>query len=165
MIRRRLVLSGLGALALLGGCASGGGPFPSLALRPAEQEDWVTEPSHPTPVTADDPAIRTRLATALRDAHAGERAFEADWPAAEAAARRGGAQGSDAWVEAQQDISRLEAARAQTSAAAAELHQLRQDRAVMATSSADLAAIDAAIAEIAGLADREQDRINRLNRR
>src|SRR3954467_4490793 len=96
------------AAALLAGCVSQG-PFPSLAPRPAEQEDWSEEPVHAAPVVADDASLRARIAALLTQAHDGERAFDADLPAAERAAAHVGAEGSDSWIEAQQAISRLQA--------------------------------------------------------
>src|SRR6185436_7286009 len=94
----------------LAGCVSQG-PFPSLAPRPAEQEDWTEEPAHAAPAVADDAALRTRIAALVGDAREGGRRFEADLPEAERAAAHPGAEESDAWIEAQQAISRLEASR------------------------------------------------------
>ena len=66
--------------ACLAGCVSQG-PFPSLALRPAEQEDWTEEPVHAAPVVANDAALRTRIAALTAEAREGGRAFDADLPA------------------------------------------------------------------------------------
>ena len=150
--------------ACLAGCVSQG-PFPSLAPRPAEREDWTEEPVHQTPAAADDAALRTRLGALVAEAREGARAFEADLPAAERATAHPGAEGSDSWIEAQQAISRLEASRAGTTGAATELHQLRLARTGEATSAADLAAIDAAIVEVEAIAERQQRQMDRLNRR
>jgi hypothetical protein len=149
--------------ASLAGCAAQG-DYPSLAPRPAEREDWTEEPVHAAPAVAADPALRTQIAALLARAREGERAFAADLPAAERATAHIGPQGSDSWVEAQQAISRVEAARSRTDEAAAELHQLRLQRTGQPTSSADLAAIDAAIAEVATLTERQQQRFDRINR-
>ena len=149
--------------ACLAGCVSQG-TYPSLALRPAEREDWTEEPVHPAPAVADDPAVRARIAALLSQAREGERAFAADLQAAERATAHSGAEGSDSWIEAQQAISRVEAARARTDDAAAELHQLRLTHTQQPTSAADLAAIDAAIAEVAALVENQQRRLDRVNR-
>ena len=149
--------------ASLAGCVSQGS-YPSLALRPAEREDWTEEPVHPAPVVADDPAVRTRIAALLTQAREGERAFAADLPAAERATAHPGPEGSDSWIEAQQAISRVEAARARTDDAAAELHRLRLTHTQQPTSAADLAAIDAAIAEVGALVETQQRRMDRINR-
>lgn len=150
--------------ASLAGCVSQG-PFPSLAPRPAEREDWTEEPVHEAPAVADDAALRTRLGALLAEAREGARAFAADLPAAERATANPGAEGSDSWIEAQQAISRLEAARGRTTGAATELHQLRLARTAQASSAADLAAIDAAIAEVEAIAERQQQQMDRINRR
>jgi len=156
---------GLGAVAavLLAGCAAQG-PFPSLALRPAEQEDWSEEPVRTAPAVADDAALRAQAAALLAQAREGWGAFEADLGAAERAASRSGAQGSDSWIEAQQALSRLEASRGATMQAAEQLHQLRLARTGAPTSPADLEALDAAIEETDAIAARQQQRIDRLSR-
>jgi hypothetical protein len=149
--------------ACLAGCVSQG-PFPSLALRPAEQEDWTEEPMHAAPVVADDSALRGQIAALLSLARDGERAFVAELPAAERATAHPGAEGSDNWIDAQQAISRLEAARARTDDAAAELHQLRLARSGQPASAADLAALDAALEDVRALIERQQQRLDRINR-
>jgi len=150
--------------ALLAGCVSQG-PFPSLAPRPAESEDWTEEPVRAAPAVADDPALRARIAALLDEASAGARDFDADFGAAERAAARAGAEGSDSWIEAQQAISRLQASRGKTDEAAAELHEMRVARSGQPTSAADLAASDAAIAAAEAIAARERQRTDRLSRR
>ena len=147
----------------LAGCVSQG-PIPSLAPRPAEQEDWSEEPVHATPVVADDAALRGRIAALLTQAHDGQRAFDADLPAAERAAAHVGAEGSDSWIEAQQAISRLQASRGRTDEAATELHRLRLARSGQPSSAADLAALDAAIQEVGAIGERQQRRMARFNR-
>jgi len=161
-----LRLPALAALlaACLAGCVSHG-PFPSLAPRPAEQEDWTEEPVHAAPAAAEDQALRARIAALVAEAREGGRAFEADLPATERAAAHSGAAESDAWVEAQQAISRLEASRGRTMDAAAELHQLRLARTAQPTASTDLAALDAAIEAVNAIAERQQRVMDRINRR
>ena len=143
---------------VLAGCVSQG-PFPSLAPRPAESEDWTEEPVRTAPAVADDPALRARAAALLDEARAGLRDFDADFGAAERAAAQAGSEGSDSWIEAQQAISRLDVARGRTGEALAGLHQLRLDREGQPTSAGDLAALDAAIAA------RQGQRTDRLSRR
>jgi hypothetical protein len=150
--------------ACLAGCVSQG-PFPSLALRPAEQEDWTEEPTHAAPVVADDAALRTHIAALIAEAREGGRAFDADLPAAERATAHVGAAESDSWIEAQQAISRLQASRGRTDEAAAELHQMRLARAGQPTSAADLAALDAAIEAVRILVERQQGQLDRISRR
>jgi hypothetical protein len=147
---------------LLGACVSEG-PFPSLAPREGE-ELTIEEPVRETPTIADDGALRTRIAALLGEAQEGGRRFDADFGQAERAAARGGAEGSDSWIAAQEAISRLEAARARTGNAAAELDQLNLTRANLPTSAADQETLDAAIAEVARIDSNQQARIDRLRR-
>jgi hypothetical protein len=150
--------------ALLAGCVSQG-PFPSLAPRPAEREDWTGEPARPAPAAvADDPALRTRLAALLGEAREGARGFAADLDEAERAAARAGPEGSESWIEAQQAIARLETAQARTGEALAELHRLRLERETRPASAADLAALDAAVTEAEAIAARLQQQLDRISR-
>jgi len=110
-------------------------------------------------------ALRTRIAALLGQARDGERAFNADLPAAERAAAHIGAEGSDSWIEAQEAISRLEAGRGRTDEAAGELHQMRLAGSGQPTSAADLAALDAAIEDVSAVVERQQQRLNRISRR
>ena len=116
------------------------------------------------PAVADDAALRTRIAALLATAREGQRAFDAEAPAAERAAARAGARGSDSWLEAQQAISRLEAARGSTGAALAELHALGLERADEPTSEADQTALKLAIDAAEMIAAAQQERIDRLSR-
>jgi hypothetical protein len=162
MTPARLAFPALAAL-LLAGCVSQG-PFPSLAPRAAELEDWSEEPVRAAPEVADDPVLGILIAAQHGEARAGARAFDAEAPAAERAAARAGREGSDSWLEAQQAISRLEAARGQTATALAELHQISLDRAGTPTSDADQAALKAAIEEAEAIAASQQQRIDRISR-
>jgi len=84
-------------------------------------------------------------------------------PAAHAAAARAGGSGSDSWVEAQQALSRVESARARTTAALADLDALAVERAAAGTlSQGDSERLSAATAEIQALADGQSDRLRRL---
>jgi len=148
--------------ALLGGCVTEG-PFPSLAPRPDERLA-IEEPVREAPVVADDPALQARVAALLGEARQGERAFEADHGAAARAAARAGATGSDSWIDAQQALSRVEAARGRTTGAAADLHQLALARAGEAISAADRQALDDAVAEVDRIVAGQQARIDRLAR-
>ena len=144
------------------GCAPAG-PFPSLAMRPEERLVTVGEPRRPRV----DPAERCRRCAAgptrcSAQGRAGTRAFDEAEPAAERAARSAGASGSESWVSAQQQLSRLEAARAETTTALAELDRLAATRADQATNSADYALIEQAIAELEQVAAGQQARLDRL---
>ena len=148
------------AAMMLAGCVSQG-PFPSLAPREGE-ELAIEEPVRQAPVVPADAALRARIAALLDEVRQGARTFDADFAGAERVAARAGAAGSDSWIDAQQAISRLEAARGRTSAAVAELHQLDLARAALPTGAADQEALEAAIAEADRTAANQQARMDRL---
>jgi len=159
MNKRAALLAAL-AGALLAGCVTEG-PFPSLAPRPDERLA-IEEPVRETPIFADDPALRARIAGLLAEARQGERAFDAEYDMAARTAARSGPVGSDAWIAAQLSLSRVEAARGRTEDAAAELHQLALERADQPVSAADREALDAAIAAADALLAAQQARLQRL---
>ncbi len=146
------------------GCAPEG-TFPSLAMRPEERLVTVGEPRRPRVDPASDAALRGRARGLLAQGQAGGRAFDEAEPAAERSARNAGAMGSETWVSAQQQLSRLEAARAETTTALAELDRLSASRADLATNSADYVFIEEAKAELERLAAAQQARLDRLRSR
>jgi len=158
-MKRLLLASAL----LLAGCVSDG-PFPSLAPREAE-ELAIEEPERAPPVVADDEGLLAHVAARVADARIGAMAFERALGEAERAVARAGREGSDSWIEAQQAISRLEAARSYTTRAEADLDRLSLTRADLPTSAADQQALNAAIAEVAAIAAGQQARIDRLRAR
>ena len=162
MAGRRVPLPILTLLALAAGCAAPG-PYPSLAPRPAEKayaDD--AEERKPTP-QPDDPALVGEIDRLLAEARAGAADFDSAIPAAEAAAGRAGAAGSDSWIEAQQALSRLESARARTTAAIADLDKLGVERASAGTlGEKDSERLRAATAELQTLSDAQADRLQRL---
>jgi hypothetical protein len=149
-------------LLVAAGCAAPG-PYPSLAPRPAEKayaDD--AEERKPTP-QPDDPALAREVDRLVAEARAGSAEFDSALPAAQAAASRAGASGSDAWIEAQQALSRLETARARTTAALADLDRLAVERAGAGTlGESDAQRLSSATAEIQALADSQADRLQRL---
>lgn len=148
---------------MLAGCVAQG-PFPSLAPRPAEQIDMSVDPVREAPEVANDAALRREIEALASEARGGWRDFEAELGVAERAAAAAGPRGSESWVAAQQAVSRLEAARARTMAAAAELERLSLARADLPTSAADQEALAAAIAEVSAIATRQQQLIDRIRR-
>lgn len=146
---------------LLGGCVSQG-PFPSLAPRPGEGDFVLAEPDRPAPVIADDPALRRQIETLLAGAQDGRRAFDGVYDEARTAIGGGGVEGSDAWVEAQQALSRLESARAATGDALTRLDALAIERADLPTSQADFALIESTIAEVERIDRAQQSRLTAL---
>jgi hypothetical protein len=148
--------------ALLAGCADSG-PYPSLAQRPIERE---LPPPDVEPAGADvpdDPALAARIADFTAEARKGQAEFDAAFPAAEAAARRGGAAGSDSWTRAQEALSRAQAAAATTNRALVALDAWSVDAArAKPVNPGDLARLQAAVDAVQRIADDQHARIARL---
>ena len=169
------ILSLLATLPILGACAAQG-PFPSLAPRAIERIDSTAPappclaatqapapPQQPEPApVAGDPQIAARIGELLSGARQGQREFSAALARAKASVSRAGAAGSESWIAAQSDISVLEAARARTSDAAAELDRLLLARSEQPTSESDQEALRAASAEVAQLEQAQQAELGRL---
>ena len=169
------ILSLLATLPFIGACAAQG-PFPSLAPRAIERIDSTApappclaatqappEPPLPEPAPfADDPQIAARIGELLGGARQGQREFAAALARATASVPRAGAAGSEPWIAAQSDVSVLEAARARTSDAVAELDRLLLVRSEQPTSEADLEALRSASAEVAQIAEAQQAELERL---
>jgi hypothetical protein len=149
--------------ALAGACAAPG-PYPSLAVREAElQRDAEDVEAAQAPALPDNPEIAAQVRSLLAEGRTGHDAFEAAFGPARAAAARAGAPGSDSWVEAQQAISRIEAARAPTLHALAELDALTiREAGAGRLGAGDRDRLAAAMAELQALADRQHDRIEAL---
>jgi hypothetical protein len=145
--------------ASLGACAEGGA-YPSLAPRPMEAELAAADEAPRPPPLPDDPELQGRMMPLIAEARRGQAEFEVALPAARAAVARAGGAGSDGWVEAQQAVSRTEAARATTTGALADLDALTLAEARRrAVSESDLARMRAALAEIERIADRQHEAI------
>ena len=144
----------LPALAFLSGCAARG-DFPSLAPRPIESELMAERPAAPTREAPADPALRARVAELVRLARAGQAAFDTALAKARDAAAGAGAAGSDGWIAAHAAVSRVEAARAEVVTALAELDGLIVERARQPTSAGDLAMVNAALADVQAIVDRQ----------
>ncbi len=115
-------------IALLGGCAMEDANFPSLAKRPYESSDPIAEPpSEPEILSTSLPdALRAQANAIVARSDAADAAFQGALPATRQAARAaaGAATGSERWVAAQQEVSRLEKRRAGSLTALAELDKL-----------------------------------------
>ena len=170
-------LSLVSAAALVSACA-GQGNYPSLAPRPIERElsGAPVPPCEdgaqaiapvvpaPAPAVANDPQLQSRVTALVALARAGDRDFEALLPAARTSVARAGAAGSEPWIEAQQVLSRLEAARSETAEAVAELDSLSVARSNdPATSAEDRERLLAAAREVRALADAQRAEAERLN--
>ena len=150
----------LALLLLAGGCMTEG-PFPSLAQRDSERQP-AGEPVRVMPDVADDSVLRARIDELVALARAGDQAFETAFGPAMAAASAAGANGSDSWIAAQEQVSRAEAARAGTMRALGDLDQLALERSNLPTSPEDQAALNSAITEVERLALDQQSRLDRL---
>lgn len=159
---RRLILA-FSPLLGLAACAPGGA-YPSLAPRAVEK--MAGEEAAPAPAlpVAGDPALASRLTALEAEARQGQTKFEAELPAARAAASRAGAATSEGWIEAQRALSSLEATRVLSVTALAELDSINVARAEgnFATRETDLVAIGAAIALVQALVETQQAEIDRL---
>jgi Meckel syndrome type 1 protein len=158
--RSRSLSAALGAV-LISSCAVQG-PFPSLAPREVERNVSLEEPVRTPPVVATDPELRSLAAELLAQARKGEQDFNAAHGAAVRAAGRAGAAGSESWTVAQEAISRLEAARAETTRALAELDALVVARANQPTNAEDFEALTGAFAQAQQIAQGQQGRLERL---
>lgn len=150
----------LSASLIVAGCAAKG-PFPSLAPRPAERLS-MDEPVRPTVATPADSGLAARITELLAEARSGQSAFDAALPAARADVGAAGGSGSEAWIGAQEAISRLEAARAKTVAALAELDKIGVERAGKPTSADQLRLLSDALESAEALAHGQQTEIDRL---
>ncbi len=159
MVRRAALLC-----LVLSACATQQSGEPSLAPRAAEAIDpRVPIPSEVIAGPAD-PALAARIAQLLTEVRSGDSAFQAVAVEAERLAAAAGPAQSESWIEAQQAVSALVAARAPVSKATADLDELAAAR--LAASGGmlpgDLAAIEAAMREAGAVAEREAAMIDRL---
>jgi hypothetical protein len=157
-IRANLLL--VPVLSLAAACAPEGS-FPSLAPRAVERLS-TEEPVRAEPAVPADPSLSGQVAQLLASARKGNADFQAELPAARASVARAGAAGSDDWVEAQQAVSRLEGARAETAAAVTQLDALSIERAARPTNAADFQALLGALEIAQSLADGQKAEIDRL---
>ncbi len=153
------------ALIALSACAPEG-PYPSLAPRPIEKAMADNE-ELPVPTEApDDAGLPARIEALTAQARRGEADYQAALPEARSAAASAGASGSDSWIMAQQSLSRLEAARATTAAALADLDALAlAENSARPLSAADRKRLEAATREAQALAERQRAEIVKLQAR
>jgi hypothetical protein len=160
MKRASPLLSACLAAGLVGGCATGG-DFPSLAPRAVEQLSFE-EPVRVDPPVAADPALSGRANALLAQARTGDRQFEDAYAGALPAIRAAGPVGSDSWVQAQEAISRVEAARIGTSSALSELDLLIAEQSDDPTNNAVWANLQAARQAAEDLVADQRRRLDQL---
>jgi hypothetical protein len=158
----------LGVLILgLGACTAPGGPYPSLQPRAAEAIDPrlpIDRPMNARPVT---PALASRLAGLVSQAHEGEAAFDSAATEAERLAASAGAAQSESWISAQEALTAAIAATGPTRAALGDIDGI--GAAALQTQGGiapnDLAAIKKAQADVAAIDNRQAERIKAIQRR
>lgn len=149
---------------LLAACATPPSGESSLAPRAAEALD----PRVPIPgdIVAGpaDPALAARISELLAEVRSGDAAFQAAAADVERLAGAAGPPQSESWIEAQQALSALVAARGPVAKATADLDGLAAAR--LAASGGilpgDLAALEAATAEAGAIGERQAAAIDRL---
>jgi hypothetical protein len=151
----------------LSGCASPGGPPPSLAPRAAEAIDPrapVVRPINDRPV---DAALARRLAELVSQARSGDSAFRGQAETAQRLAAAAGPPQSESWIAAQQALSAAIDARAPTTTALGDIDALGADKlqAQAGLAPADLAAIRSAGDEVGVLDQRQAQVIAAIQRR
>ena len=154
------------ALAIAGCATTAATTEPSLGRRAAEAID-PRLPIASEPVAGPvDPALARRLAELVAEGQAGARSFAAAEGQARSLAEAAGAKESESWVQAQQALSGLEAARAASTRALAEIDALAATRiAGGGLAVADLAAVEAAAGELRAVTDGQSQVIDAIGAR
>jgi hypothetical protein len=152
---------------LLTGCATPGGPYPSLQPRAGEALDprvAVDRPINDRPVA---PGLASKLAALVSQAHAAEPGFDAAASQAERLAAAAGAPQSEGWIAAQEALSAAIAAGGPARVALGDLDALGasliQQQGGLAPS--DLSAIRIASADVGAIDQRQAARIDAVKRR
>lgn len=118
----------LGSCLLLGACSLPQGEFPSLAKRPYETNTPIAEPAMEPEIlsTTLPDSLRRQLEAILARHQNSDAAFRGALPAARQAAQAGAgaATGSESWVVAQMEVSRLEEKRSASLSALADIDSL-----------------------------------------
>jgi hypothetical protein len=152
---------------MLAACSSAGGPYPSLQPRAAEAIDPRLQPVRPVNDRPTAPALASKLSTLVAQARQGDIAFQPAAANAEKLAAAAGAPQSESWIAAQQALSAAVSARTPTAVAQADIDALGatalQTQGGIAPN--DLKAIDGAAAEVAQLAQAQNQRIDAVKRR
>ncbi|QIK95482.1 hypothetical protein G7076_02355 [Sphingomonas sp. HDW15A] len=137
---------------------------PSLARRSAESID----PRLPVDVAVDsrplDPALAARLEALLTEARNAAAAFAAAEPVARAKAASSGQPESESWIAAQSALAELERTRAPFTRALGDLDALRAQSARSGdrASAADVAALEAASADLSSLSERQAEALDSI---
>ena len=147
-------------------CAKVGGPYPSLQPRAAEAIDPrmpVERPVNDRPVTA---SVAVQLAALVAEGRAGDSAFDPLAAQAERLAAASGAAQSEGWIAAQEALSAAVAARGPTMRALGDIDGLGAQKLADqgGLSPNDLAAVQAAAAEVGAIERRQAATIAAIQR-
>ena len=157
----------LAAIVAVAGCAAPPGPVPSLAPRTAEAIDPRVPVGNGGAQRPVDRALASRLDELIGRARQGDSAFAAAAGEAQRLATAAGAPRTESWVVAQQAVSAAVAARGPTTRALGDIDALAA--AALAgqggIAPADLAAIEAAAAEVGAIDRRHSRTIDALQAR
>ena len=148
----------------LAACQTAPTSEPSLAPRTAETIDpRVPIPSEPVAGPAD-PTVSARIAELLGQVRAGDAAFQAVADDTSRLAAAAGPPQSESWIEAQQSLSALIAARGPVTRAISDIDAMIAARLVAAGGilPGDLAALQAASSAAAAVGERQAALIDRL---
>jgi hypothetical protein len=158
----RPALSALPLMALLAGCTLSS-DYPSLAQRPIEKTafDAPTAPVAAPPPAPIDAKIESQVATMLASAQSGDSAFRAALPATLAAVARAGGVGSEAWLDAQQEVTALGSLRGPVTAALEQLSALLTEQRTL-DAPPDTRSLESAIALATQIDASEQADLDRL---
>jgi hypothetical protein len=157
----------LALLTVLCGCGDQSA-YPSLAKRPIE--GIMDKPVTPTlvPPAAPNADRGAKIAALLAQAETADRAFRTDQAETEraSASAAGTTRGDERWIAAQQQLSRLDTARAQVGHALADLDALQIEQAdaeSQGTPSAEADALASAYARVTAIDGDEQAVVSRLS--
>ncbi len=160
----------------LSACAAPSGEFPSLMRRPYETNAPITAPLADTETAAETgavalpAAVQTKLNAFSARHRTAASAYNIMLPAVATAARTaaGSAIGSETWVNAHLQVSRLDKARSDSKTALAELDQFITNQMDMETTGASpllsplLAAVQSDLAAATSAQDAEIERLSQL---
>lgn len=153
------------AAAMLAGCAGTVTTYPSLAPRPIEKmpiEEPVDESAAQASPAPAAQATDARVATQVAAVESARARFAAEIAAAKRAvsAASGQSVGSEAWVAAQQALSRVDQARDETATALANL-----DAMMVAAGGAPSTALATAWAQVLAIDEEQRNTLTELNSR
>jgi hypothetical protein len=159
------------SILLLSGCSTPEGTFPSLAKRPFETQTAAPDPI-PEPVPAPTilpTAVAAKVDVLMTRHKKAQAAYNAVLPQVQNIARNAANSplGSEAWVNAQLEVSRLDKARADSVAAQGEFDQLviEQDDVASTNDTPSLTGLLAPYqAEIASAVTAQSAEIDRLSK-